>query len=443
MPFLRHSSDTVHAKTFTTSLESCNCINGAGPMAEYTHSPKIIIITGPRAAGKTTVAKQLVEELGYHHIWLDGINGKVRKELNLETNDMYAYTPENQKAYERHIRKEIKGIRYKNLVFEGDAVRSPYILDTFINMVVNYYGEYSIFKAFSLTPDQTDHRNQYMLREIQRVKGYIKNNLGKPREEHVGDKRIRDYDQNEIPDPAGFERVEDAEAIMQWARNNRDARHQSLPEKYADLIKCVADSDTYTPFYQTVDVDGLRIIGGIFNSNLSWKNIMTLRPDFKDKSVADLGAMHGYFSFKVEECGAREVVGLEINPSSVEVAEAIAISRKSRCTFEICDVDTDELPKCDVYLAMNMLHWVKDLDAFLDKLTDAADEIIMEVGETQIKQITRALWPKGFKPVSIQESHRPDQLIGQRQLFHFVCTDPAKKALVKKTRQAQQQAHKV
>lgn len=411
-------------------------------MAKYTHSPKIILITGPRAAGKTTVAKQLVEELGYHHIWLDGINGKVRKELNLETNDMYAYTLENQKAYERYLRDEIKGIRYKNLVFEGDAVRSLYILDIFVNMVVNYYGEYSIFKAFSLSPDRADHHNQYMLREIQRVKEYIKNNLGKPKEEHTGDKRVRDYDLNETPDPAGFERIEDTETIMQWARDNHDARHPALPEKYADLIKCVADSETYTPFYQTVDVDGLRIISGIFNSNLSWKSIMMLRPDFKGKSVVDLGAMHGYFSFKVEECGAREVVGLELNPGSVEVAKAVAISRKSRCTFEVCDVDTDELPKCDIYLAMNMLHWVKDLDAFLDKLTDAADEIIMEVGETQIKQITRALWPKGFKPVSIQESHRPDQLIGQRQLFHFVCKDHPKKTIVKDSNQPQQQTQK-
>ena len=169
---------------------------------------------------------------------------------------------------------------------------------------------------------------------------------------------------------------------------------------------------------------------------------MMLRPDFKGKSVVDLGAMHGYFSFKVEECGAREVVGLELNPGSVEVAKAVAISRKSRCTFEVCDVDTDELPKCDIYLAMNMLHWVKDLDAFLDKLTDAADEIIMEVGETQIKQITRALWPKGFKPVSIQESHRPDQLIGQRQLFHFVCKDHTKKTIVKDSNQPQPQTQK-
>lgn len=388
-------------------------------MTEYVHSPKVIMITGPRAAGKTTVAKRLVEEMGYHHIWLDGINGKVRRELNLETNDMYHYTPENQQAYENHLRDAVKGNRYKNLVFEGDAIRSIYILETFINMVLNYFGEYTVFKAFSLAPDEDKHSNQYMLREIQRIKEYIKSNAGKPPSEHSGDKEVRPFDLNHTPDPPGFERVYDPDLIVQWARDNADARHPNLPQEHADLIKCVADSTTYTPFYQTVEVGGKAIIGGIFNSNLSWNNIMALGPDFRGKSVADLGAMHGYFSFKAEEAGASEVVGLELNPSSVEVARRIGQARGSRCTFEVCNVDTDELPRRDVYLAMNMLHWVADLDDFLDKLSRVADEIIMEVGETQIRQISRALWPHGFRPVRIQESHRPDKLIGQRHLFHF------------------------
>lgn len=404
-------------------------------MTEYKHSPKVIMITGPRACGKTTIAKKLVEEMGYHHIWLDGINGKVRKELNLETNDMYAYTPENQKAYERYFRDEVKGIRYKNLVIEGDALRSMYILDTFVNMAINYYGEYALFKAFSLRPDVRNHHQQYLFREIQRVKAYVKQNAGKPIEEHLGDKKVREFDFNFTPDPPGFEQVLEADDILQWAKENEDTRHPGLPEKYADLIKCVADSTTYTPFYQTVEVDGLRIIKGIFNSNLSWKNIMTLNPDFRDKSVADLGAMHGYFSFRVEEMGGKDIIGLELNPSSVEVAEAIARSRGSECTFEVCNVETDELPKRDVYLAMNMLHWVKDLDTFLEKLADASTEIIMEIGDTQIRQVTKALWKKGFKPISVQQSHRPDQLIGQRQLFHFVNKSAMKNSFVRKAQQ--------
>ena len=196
--------------------------------------------------------------------------------------------------------------------------------------------------------------------------------------------------------------------------------------EHADLIKCVADSETYTPFYQTVEVNGLRIIKGIFNSHLSWENIMRLNPDFKGKSVADLGAMHGYFSFKVEEVGGVDVLGLELNPSSVDVARAVATSRNSACTFQVCNVETDELPKRDVYLAMNMLHWVKDLDAFLEKLSGAANELIMEIGDTQIKKVMSKLLPAGFKPVSVQESHRPDQLIGQRQLFRLVRRDAEK-----------------
>ena len=399
-------------------------------MTRYRHSPKVILITGPRCAGKTTVAKRLANEMSYHHVWLDGANGRAAKALGCKTCEMYEYTPEKAKAIEKELRTEIKSVRYANLVIEGDALRIPHILGTAINMSLNYYGEYAVFKAFSLTPDPEQRRKQFMLREIQRVKKYVKNNAGKPLEEHEGDKRVRDFDINAMPDPQGFEVVESAEAVMQWARANENTRHPDLPEKHADLIGRIANSETYTPFYQTIEVDGQRIVKGIFNSHLSWENILRLNPDFKGKSVADLGAMHGYFSFKVEEAGGVDVLGLELNPSSVEVARAVAASRNSACTFDICNVESDELPKRDVYLAMNMLHWVKDLNAFLDKLSGAANELIMEIGDTQIKAVMSRLLPAGFKPVAVRESHRPDQIIGQRQLFHLVRADAEKKIFI-------------
>ena len=410
-------------------------------MTEYRHSPKVILITGPRAAGKTTVAKRLANELGYHHVWLDGINGRAGESLGFGVPEMYHYTPEKAKAIEKELITEIKSVRYKNLVIEGDALRVRHILGMALNMSINYYGEYTVFKAFSLTPNAEERHKQFLLREIQRVKKYVKDNAGKPSDEHRGDKRVRDFDPNAMPDPEGFEVVDSPEAIMQWARDNENTRHPGLPKEHADLIRCVANSKTYTPFYQTIEVDGLRIIKGIFNSHLSWENIMRLKPDFAGKSVADLGAMHGYFSFKVEEAGGVDVIGLELNPSSVEVARAVAASRKSSCTFDICDVETSELPKRDVYLAMNMLHWVKNLDGFLDRLSGAANELIMEIGDTQIKRVMSKLLPAGFKPVAVQESHRPDQVIGQRQLFRLVRRDAEKMVFIPQAAQSAARPH--
>lgn len=410
-------------------------------MTEYRHSPKVILITGPRAGGKTTVAKRLVNELGYHHVWLDGVNGRAGEPLGFGVPEMYHYSPEKSAAIEKELRTEIKSIRYQNLVIEGDALRIRHILNAAINMSLNYYGDYTVFKAFSLTPSDEERHKQYMLREIQRVKNYVKNNSGKPLENHEGDKRVRDFDINSMPDPAGFEVVESQETIMRWARANANTRHPNLPKEHADLIRCVANSETYTPFYQTVEVNGLRIIKGIFNSHLSWENIMRLKPDFAGKSVADLGTMHGYFSFKVEEAGGVDVIGLELNPSSVEVARAVAASRNSSCTFDICDIETSELPKRDVYLAMNMLHWVKNLDGFLERLSGAANELIMEIGDTQIKRVMSKLLPAGFKPVAVQESHRPDQVIGQRQLFRLVRRDAEKKIFIPQAAQSTVRPH--
>lgn len=399
-------------------------------MHKYTHSPKVIIITGPRASGKTTVAKQLAEELGYHHVWMDGINGQVRKDLNLETNDMYFFTPKNHERYNKYIGAKIKEERYTNLVIEGDCIRSMYIYEIILRKLFCYYGQYAIIKQFSLAPNQDQHYRQYALREIQRLRQYYKKNHGKPKEEHSGDKRVRQYDVNLTPDPPGFERVDSAEDILAWARQNRDARHPSLPAEHADLIQCIAESGTYTPFYQTVEVGRRRIIEGIFDSKSSWENLLRLNPDFRGKSVVDLGAMHGYFSFKIEELGASEVVGLELNPGSVNAANEIAKARGSRCTFQVCNVETDPLPQSDMYIAMNMLHWIKDVDGFLDRLSDATSEILMEIGEVQIRDIVQILRPKGFKAVSVQKSHRPDKKIGQRYLFRFADIAAHKQPLV-------------
>lgn len=389
-------------------------------MTEYIHSPKVICITGPRAAGKTHVAKELVEKHGYFHIWLDGINGQICEKMGIDLAQVNLATPENAKAYADMFREIIKGNRYKNIVFEGERIRFPYILHTFLANIMNYYGEYAIIKGFSLVPDEETHYKRFMKREIERVKNYVKQNAGKPPEERAGDKKIRDFDQNLMPDPEGFEVVEDGEQILAWVEENRDMKHPDLPEKYADIIKVVADSTTYTPFYQTIEIDGQVIIGGMTNSKLSWENIVALNVEFSEKKVCDLGSMHGYFSFKIEEMGAAEVVGLELNESSVKVARYIARARNSKCTFEPSHVENDSMPQSDIIMAMNMLHWIKDLDGFLKKIGSAANELVMEIGDTQIKRIVSVLRPLGFSQKKVVKSHRPDKIIGQRYLFHFV-----------------------
>lgn len=395
-------------------------------MTEYIHSPKIVCITGPRAAGKTTVAKRLADQFGYLHVWLDGINAQVCERLGIELAQVNVPTQENWKAYADIFRDLIKSNRYRNIVFEGERIRFPYILTAFLNNVMNYYGEYAIIRGFSLVPDVEQHFKQFQLREILRLKEFIKKNAHLPPEQRQGDSRVRDFDLNTMPDPEGFEVVDDPEAIVGWARDNAEARHPDLPERYAYIIKTVADSETYTPFYQTVEVDGNVLIRGMTRSDKSWENVENLGVDFRGKSVVDLGAMHGYFTFRAEEKGAESILGLELNPSSVEVARTIAEARRSKATFAVCNVDTDPLPRCEVLLAMNMLHWVRDQKAFVRSMAEAADEIVMEIGEVQIKTIMKTLQEVGFTSKNAVVSHRPDKVIGQRYLFHLVRKRAAK-----------------
>lgn len=86
-------------------------------------------------------------------------------------------------------------------------------------------------------------------------------------------------------------------------------------------------------------------------------------PDFKGKSVLDVGTDHGYFAFLAADRGATDVLGLDRNRSVRGVdTDLIAINRKAatgtKCRFEPINLGKQwkVFGRFDVVLVMSMYH---------------------------------------------------------------------------------------
>lgn len=106
-----------------------------------------------------------------------------------------------------------------------------------------------------------------------------------------------------------------------------------------------------------------------------------LPADLEGKSVLDLGCKHGYFCFEAKRRGAGRVVGVDVDPDSVEKARLLADCLGLDVSFEGLDIEEDPLPEpFDYVLCLNLLHHLRDPLAALDRLTAITRErLVLEV----------------------------------------------------------------
>ncbi len=66
----------------------------------------------------------------------------------------------------------------------------------------------------------------------------------------------------------------------------------------------------YDQYYQDISFPSGLNIKGYSESEKTWKRLSKLI-DFKYQKILDVGCFHGFFSFKIEQAGAKEIDGLE------------------------------------------------------------------------------------------------------------------------------------
>ncbi|HEX9756684.1 MAG TPA: hypothetical protein VGB26_02655 [Nitrospiria bacterium] len=157
----------------------------------------------------------------------------------------------------------------------------------------------------------------------------------------------------------------------------------------------------YDVGYQDIEVIGFV---GYSNSFKTWNHIKDL-VDWKGARVVDLGCFHGYFCFKVEECGGI-VSGLDRSSTALETARMINQVRGGHVVFKEW-IGGDDIPECDVIMCLNVLHHYGDAtlqEKALSKMK--CKKAVFEINESQ-----RPLIEKYFEGIKEFPSHRKHRII--------------------------------
>lgn len=136
------------------------------------------------------------------------------------------------------------------------------------------------------------------------------------------------------------------------------------------------------PTYQRIEIGDTIIREGRVGSTISWKNIQDSGISFYNKTVCDIGCFNGFFSFKVEECGAKSVNGFDADASAIEVCSRLKKLKKSNCQFFGRRFGNKWFfdKKYDIIISLNMLHHVRK-QVGLTKYKEAINDLFMNCKE--------------------------------------------------------------
>ncbi len=99
-----------------------------------------------------------------------------------------------------------------------------------------------------------------------------------------------------------------------------------------------------------------------------WHQFKALFPDLSGKSVLDLGCGYGWHCKYAVECGARQVLGIDISEKMIR--EAIEKNADPKITYQVCGLDDYDYPAgaYDCVISNLVLHYITDIDAIFKKI---------------------------------------------------------------------------
>jgi len=104
--------------------------------------------------------------------------------------------------------------------------------------------------------------------------------------------------------------------------------------------------------------------------------------DVKEKRVLDVGCSEGYFSLKLAELGAKEVVGVDADERRIKKAKFVSeVLGTSNITYEAADIFESGMEKYghfDFVLCMGFLHRASYPYHAIRQLTEISDTILFE-----------------------------------------------------------------
>jgi len=184
-------------------------------------------------------------------------------------------------------------------------------------------------------------------------------------------------------------------------------KKESFSQRWRDLLFISELSEkNYDKYYQDINLPSGLAIKGYSESEKTWERLSNLI-DFKDQKVLDIGCFHGFFSFRIEEAGAKEIDGVEKNKEVILTTQKLSWLKKSKVCFyrgDIVDFKTQNY--YDIILVLNMLHYASDIPKALKNVFPMGNLIIFEIPVEQEKIISKHAKDFGFKLDKRINSHR-------------------------------------
>ena len=93
-----------------------------------------------------------------------------------------------------------------------------------------------------------------------------------------------------------------------------------------------------------------------------WYQFKLLFPDLKDKSVLDLGCGYGWHCKYAVECGANQVLGIDLSEKMIH--EAKEKNGDLKITYQVCGLDDYHYPNdsYDCVISNLVLHYIEDVE---------------------------------------------------------------------------------
>ena len=99
-----------------------------------------------------------------------------------------------------------------------------------------------------------------------------------------------------------------------------------------------------------------------------WNQFKVLFPDLMGKNVLDLGCGYGWHCKYAVECGAEQVLGIDLSDKMIR--EAKEKNSNPKITYRVCGLDDYDYPanSYDCVISNLVLHYIADIDAAFEKI---------------------------------------------------------------------------
>jgi tRNA (mo5U34)-methyltransferase len=160
-------------------------------------------------------------------------------------------------------------------------------------------------------------------------------------------------------------------------------------------------------WYHTIDLGGGIVTKGVDNSRYRLDRL-SLPPSLSGRSVLDVGAWDGFFSFEAERRGASRVVasdyyswrgvgwGTENGKAGFEFARTALKSKVEDLDIDVMDLSPDRVGTFDLVLFLGVLYHLRDPLLALERVASVCrDQLILEtvVDMVGIKRPAAAFYP--------------------------------------------------